>query len=78
MPDVVGCSMGARIAAFLALRASPSACAGWCWADFGLHLVDEVGLPVSIAEALEAPSLADVHDPVGRTFRAFTEATQSD
>jgi pimeloyl-ACP methyl ester carboxylesterase len=35
-------------------------------------------LPESIAEALEASSLADVSDPVGRTFRAFAEQTKSD
>jgi pimeloyl-ACP methyl ester carboxylesterase len=35
-------------------------------------------LPESIAEALEAPSLADVSDPMGRTFRAFAEQTKSD
>jgi pimeloyl-ACP methyl ester carboxylesterase len=44
----------------------------------GLHLVDGVGLPESIAEALEAPSLADVRDPMGRMFRAFAEQTTSD
>ena len=43
-----------------------------------MHLVDGVGLPESIAEALEAPSLADVADPQGRTFRAFADQTQSD
>jgi pimeloyl-ACP methyl ester carboxylesterase len=44
----------------------------------GSHLVDGVGLPLSIADALEAPSLADVRDPTGRTFRAFAEQTHSD
>jgi pimeloyl-ACP methyl ester carboxylesterase len=37
-----------------------------------------VGLSDDIALALEAPSLAEVTDPVGRTFRAFAEQTQSD
>jgi pimeloyl-ACP methyl ester carboxylesterase len=44
----------------------------------GSRLVDGVGLPESIAEALEAPSLAEVRDPQGRTFRAFAEQTKSD
>ena len=44
----------------------------------GMHLVDGVGLPESIADALEAPSLADVTDPQGRTFRAFADQTKSD
>ena len=44
----------------------------------GLHLVDGVGLPETIADALEAPSLADVTDLQGRTFRAFADQTKSD
>jgi len=31
-----------------------------------------------VAEALEAPTLADVRDPTWRTFRAFAEQTRSD
>ena len=75
--DVMGYSMGARITAFFAL-AHPQRVRRVVLGGLGLHLVDGVGLPVSIAEALEAPSLADVHDPVGRTFRAFAEQTKSD
>src|SRR5690606_39429631 len=41
-------------------------------------LVDGVAMPESIAEALEAPSLADVTDATGRTFRTFAEQTHSD
>jgi pimeloyl-ACP methyl ester carboxylesterase len=44
----------------------------------GIRLVDGVGLPESIADALEAPSLAAVSDPSGRTFRAFADQTKSD
>jgi len=44
----------------------------------GIHLIDKVGLPESIAEALEAPSLDDVTDPQGRMFRAFADQTKSD
>jgi pimeloyl-ACP methyl ester carboxylesterase len=44
----------------------------------GIRLVEGVGLPESIADALLAPSLADVHDQTGRTFRAFAEQTKSD
>ena len=40
--------------------------------------VEGVGLPESIAEALEAPTVADVKDPTGRTFRVFAEQTKSD
>jgi pimeloyl-ACP methyl ester carboxylesterase len=44
----------------------------------GHRLIEGVGLPVGIADALEAPSLADVTDPMGRMFRAFAEQTKSD
>jgi pimeloyl-ACP methyl ester carboxylesterase len=75
--DVMGYSMGARITAFFALAHSANlrrAVLG----GLGIHLVEGVGLPESIAQALEAPALADVHDRTGRTFRAFAEQTRSD
>jgi pimeloyl-ACP methyl ester carboxylesterase len=75
--DVMGYSMGARIAAFLAL-AHPDRIRSIVLGGLGIHLVDGVGLPESIAEALEAPSLADVTDPQGRMFRAFADQTKSD
>ena len=75
--DVMGYSMGARITAFLALT-YPARVRSAILAGLGIHLVDGVGLPMEIADALEAPSLADVTDPVGRTFRAFAEQTKSD
>jgi pimeloyl-ACP methyl ester carboxylesterase len=75
--DVMGYSMGARIAAFLAL-AHADRTRSIVLGGLGLHLVDGVGLPESIAEALEAPSLADVTDPQGRMFRAFADQTRSD
>jgi hypothetical protein len=40
--------------------------------------VEGVGLPESIAEALDAASLDDVQDPTGHMFRAFAEQTKSD
>jgi pimeloyl-ACP methyl ester carboxylesterase len=75
--DVMGYSMGARISAFFAL-AHPQRVRHAVFGGLGIHLVQGVGLPESIAEALEAPSLADVRDPVGRIFRAFAEQTKSD
>jgi pimeloyl-ACP methyl ester carboxylesterase len=44
----------------------------------GIRLVDGVGLPESIALALEAPSIQDVGDRMGRMFRAFADQTKSD
>jgi pimeloyl-ACP methyl ester carboxylesterase len=75
--DVIGYSMGARITAFLA-KAHPERVRAAVFGGLGMHLIDGVGLPESIAEALEAPSLADVSDPQGRTFRAFADQTKSD
>ena len=75
--DVMGYSMGARIAAFLAF-AHPDRVRSMVLGGLGSHLIDGVGLPESIAEALEAPSLDDVADPQGRMFRAFADQTRSD
>jgi pimeloyl-ACP methyl ester carboxylesterase len=75
--DVMGYSMGARITAFLAL-AHPGRVRSAILGGLGIHLVEGVGLPESIAEAMEAPSLADVTDPAGRVFRSFAEQTKSD
>jgi pimeloyl-ACP methyl ester carboxylesterase len=75
--DIMGYSMGARIASFLAVD-YPQRVRSLILGGLGIHLVEGVGLPESIAEALEAPSLADVSDPTGRVFRAFAEQTKSD
>jgi len=44
----------------------------------GIHLVEGVGLPIGIADAMEAPSLDSLTDPMQRMFRAFAEQTKSD
>jgi len=75
--DIMGYSMGARITAFVALK-HPARVRSAILGGLGIHLVDGVGLPMSIAEGLEAPSLSDVTDPTGRTFRAFADMTKSD
>ena len=75
--DVMGYSMGARIAAYFA-QAHPQRTRSVILGGLGMKLVDGVGLPESIAAALEAPRLADVSDPTGRMFRAFAEQTRSD
>ncbi|MGB7036865.1 MAG: alpha/beta hydrolase, partial [Xanthobacteraceae bacterium] len=75
--DVMGYSMGARIAAYLAL-AHPDRVRSVVLGGLGMHLVEGVGLPDTIADALEAPSLSDVTDPTARLFRAFAEQTKSD
>ncbi|MBI1204973.1 MAG: alpha/beta fold hydrolase [Rhodopseudomonas sp.] len=75
--DVMGYSMGARITAFLAVE-RPERVRAAILGGLGVRLVEGVGLPQSIAEALEAPSLDDVTDPMGRVFRAFAQQTKSD
>jgi pimeloyl-ACP methyl ester carboxylesterase len=75
--DVMGYSMGARITAFLA-ASRPDLVRSAIFGGLGIHLVDGVGLPLGIAEAMEAQSLEQVTHPMGRVFRAFAESTKSD
>jgi pimeloyl-ACP methyl ester carboxylesterase len=75
--DVMGYSMGARITAFLAL-AHPDRVRTAVLGGLGFSLVEGVGLPDSIANALEASSLAEIRDPTAYMFRAFAEQTKSD
>ena len=75
--DAMGYSMGARIAAFLAL-ADPQRVRRLILGGLGHRLVEGVGLPLGVAEAMDAPSLETLTDPMQRMFRAFAEQTKSD
>jgi pimeloyl-ACP methyl ester carboxylesterase len=75
--DVMGYSMGARITAFLALQ-HPDRVRSIMLGGIGIKLVEGVGLPTSIADAMEAPSIDAVTDPTARGFRSFAEQTKSD
>ena len=75
--DVMGYSMGARIASFLAV-AEPGLVRSLVLGGMGDRLVRDGGLPEAIAEALEAPSLDTLVDPTQRLFRSFAEQTKSD
>ena len=75
--DVMGYSMGARIGAFLTVN-HPERVRSLVLGGLGIRLVEGVGLPETIADALEAPPLDAVTDPTGRVFRAFAEQTKSD
>jgi pimeloyl-ACP methyl ester carboxylesterase len=75
--DVIGYSMGARIAAFLALR-DPARVRAIVFGGLGHHLVEGVGLPPRIADAMEARSLDDLTDPTQRMFRRFAETSGND
>jgi len=75
--DVMGYSMGTRIAAFFAL-AHPQRLRRAIFGGLGFRLVEGVGLPENIAAALEAPSLSAVRDPAAAMVRLFAEQTKSD
>jgi pimeloyl-ACP methyl ester carboxylesterase len=75
--DVMGYSMGARITAHMALTA-PERMRSMLLGGLGIHLIEGVGLPLGIADAMEVPSLDSLTDPMQRMFRAFAEQTGSD
>ncbi|MBA2126499.1 alpha/beta hydrolase [Hyphomicrobium methylovorum] len=74
---VIGYSMGARIAAFLALG-HPDRVARVVFGGLGINMVRGIAGTGPIARALEAESIDDVTNPAARTFRAFAEQTKSD
>lgn len=75
--DVMGYSLGSRMTAVLAQKA-PQRLRSAILGGIGIGLIEGGGPGENVAEALEAPSLEDVADPVGRTFRAFADQTRSD
>jgi pimeloyl-ACP methyl ester carboxylesterase len=75
--DIMGYSMGARIAAFLAVI-DPSRVRSLLMGGLGIRLVHGVGLPLGIADGMEAASADDLSDPMQRMFRQFAEQTRSD
>jgi pimeloyl-ACP methyl ester carboxylesterase len=75
--DIMGYSLGSRITAVLA-RSQPTRLRSAILGGIGIGLIEGGGPGENVAAALEAPSLDDVTDPVGRTFRAFADQTRSD
>ncbi|MAH69233.1 MAG: alpha/beta hydrolase [Afipia sp.] len=75
--DMMGYSMGGRITAYLGQR-SPERLRNIILGGIGMGLIEGGGPGENVASALEAASLDDVTDPVGRTFRAFADQTRSD
>ena len=75
--DMMGYSLGSRMTAWLGLKA-PQRLRSAILGGIGIGLIDGGGPGENVAAALEAPSLEDVTDPVGRTFRAFADQTRSD
>jgi len=75
--DMMGYSLGSRITAYIA-HAHPQYIRSAIFGGLGIGLVEGGGPGEDVARALEAPSLTDVKDRVGRMFRAFAEQTRSD
>ncbi len=76
--DIMGYSMGGRMTAWLGLN-EPQRLRSAILGGIGVGgLIEGTGPGENVAEALEAPALEDVSDPVGRTFRAFADQTRSD
>ncbi|WP_257166673.1 alpha/beta fold hydrolase [Bradyrhizobium sp. SRS-191] len=75
--DVMGYSLGGRIAAHIALT-TPQRLRAAIFGGIGMAMIEGGGPGENVAAALEAPSLDDVTDPVGKTFRAFADQTRSD
>ena len=76
--DMKGYSMGGRMTAWLGLN-EPQRLRSAILGGIGIGgLIEGTGPGERVAEALEAPKLDDVTDPVGRTFRAFADQTRSD
>jgi pimeloyl-ACP methyl ester carboxylesterase len=74
---VLGYSMGARIAAFLALR-HPDRVSALVLGGMGRNLCTGLDNAEEIITALQADSLDEVKGKVGRQFRIFAEHTGAD
>ncbi|MGP2492810.1 alpha/beta fold hydrolase [Mesorhizobium sp. PUT5] len=74
---VMGYSMGARLAAFLALS-NPDKVATLVLGGLGIGMVDGVGDWDPIADALVAEDPAAITHARGKMFRAFADQTRSD
>ncbi|MBM3552063.1 MAG: alpha/beta fold hydrolase [Alphaproteobacteria bacterium] len=75
--DVMGYSLGGRIAALLALKA-PERVRSLILGGVGENLIEDSGLPRGLAEAMEAERIEDINDSTLKIFRGFAESTRSD
>ncbi len=75
--DVMGYSMGGRIAAFLAVE-HPEKVRSLIIGGMGMALVEGMDGEDAIVAALQAPSLEAVEGDPGRAYRKFAEQTGSD
>ena len=75
--DVLGYSMGARIAAFLVFQ-HPERVRSVVFGGLGINMVRGMVGAGPLARALEVPSIDDVTNDTARSFRRFAEQTKSD
>lgn len=74
---VIGYSMGARIAAFMAYS-HPDRVAAAIFGGMGMNLINGLTDGNDIIAGLRAPALADLTHPTARQFRIFADHTGSD
>ncbi len=74
---VIGYSMGARIAAFLAVR-HPERLSCAVFGGMGVNLITGLEDSEEIIEALTAETLAEVKGKTGRQFRIFADHSKGD
>ena len=75
--DILGYSMGGRITGYVA-SAFPERVRSAIIGGIGIRLTVAGGNGETIARALEAPSAADIKEPLPLGFRLFAEQTKSD
>ena len=75
--DIMGYSLGARMTAYLA-QSQAARVRSAIFGGLGIRLIKDCAPDENVVKALEASSLDDVTDPVGRTLREFADQTGSD
>lgn len=75
--DVIGYSMGARLAAILAIH-HPERVRSLVLGGLAANMIHGLSGGEEIADALLAPALSAVEGSLGRAFRMFAEQTRSD
>jgi len=75
--DVMGYSMGGRIAAVLTIE-HPAKVKTLIIGGMGMGIVEGIGGAEEIVAALEAPTLEQAVGETGRTYRKFADQTRSD
>ncbi len=75
--DVMGYSLGARIATVLTLS-RPDRVRSLILGGIGQYLIQDAGMPSGLAEAMEAERIEDIDNSMLKIFRGFAESTRSD